>query len=79
MSPKVKINLAGLGIGDGFMSPVDSSIYADFLYQASLVGEVERDDLLEIEQDMKYSCNVGDYYKAWQVILHFLADSSSLN
>jgi hypothetical protein len=29
---EIKINLAGLGIGDGFMSPPDSSIYADYLY-----------------------------------------------
>jgi hypothetical protein len=32
-NPEVFINLAGVGIGDGFMSPPDSSIYADFLYQ----------------------------------------------
>ena len=28
----IKINLVGLGIGDGFTSPPDASIYADYLY-----------------------------------------------
>ncbi len=31
--PDVTINLKGIGIGDGFMSPPDSAIYADYLYQ----------------------------------------------
>ena len=30
----VVINLKGIGIGDGFMSPPDSAIYGDELYQA---------------------------------------------
>ena len=29
----LKINLKGVGIGDGFMSPPDSAIYGDELYQ----------------------------------------------
>ena len=32
---EIKINLAGLGIGDGFMSPPDSSIYGQYLYHVS--------------------------------------------
>ena len=64
----MKINLAGLGIGDGFMSPQDSSIYAEYLFQAGLVGERERDELLADEADMKNYCSRGDYYYAWQVI-----------
>ncbi len=31
---EVHMNLRGIGIGNGFMSPPDSSIYGDFLYQA---------------------------------------------
>ena len=30
----MKINLKGIGIGDGLMSPTDSAIYGDELYQA---------------------------------------------
>ena len=32
----VQINLKGIGIGDGFMSPPDSAIYGDELYQAKM-------------------------------------------
>ena len=34
--PKVKINLKGLGIGDGWMSPPHSAIYAEYLHAVSL-------------------------------------------
>ena len=64
----LKINLAGLGIGDGFMSPQDSSIYAEYLFQAGLVGETERDDLLDYEADMKRQCNAGYFRSAWEVL-----------
>ena len=33
----VFINLKGIGIGDGFMSPPDSAIYGDELYQVRRV------------------------------------------
>ncbi len=29
----VQINLVGMGIGDGFMSPRDTSVYAEYLYE----------------------------------------------
>ena len=67
----LKINLAGLGIGDGFMSPQDSSIYAEYLFQAGLVGETERDNLLSYEDDMKSQCSQGYYRSAWQVLHKF--------
>lgn len=35
-NPEVYINMAGMGIGDGFMSPPDSSIYGNFLYQVCI-------------------------------------------
>jgi carboxypeptidase C (cathepsin A) len=34
---EIKINLAGLGIGDGFMSPPDSSIYGQYLYHVNIL------------------------------------------
>ena len=66
-NPKVKINLAGLGIGDGFMSPPDSSIYAEFLYQSSLVDGLKRDELLAKEEKMKGHCAAGEWRQAWEV------------
>ena len=38
----VKINLRGIGIGDGLMSPQDSAIYGDQLYQAICVDIIAR-------------------------------------
>lgn len=35
-SAALKINLAGMGIGDGFMDPPESSVYAEYLYQVLL-------------------------------------------
>ena len=34
----MKINLKGIGIGDGLMSPTDSAIYGDELYQARRIS-----------------------------------------
>lgn len=62
---ELKINLVGLGIGDGFMSPPDSSVYAEFLFQAGLIGEAERENLLKIEENMKYYASIGRWRDAW--------------
>ena len=63
----LQINLAGLGIGDGFMSPPDSSVYANYMFELALVGEVERDHMLETENKMKQYASQGRYYDAWGV------------
>jgi hypothetical protein len=63
----LKINLVGLGIGDGFMSPPDSSVYADYLFQLALVGETERDEMLKMEENMKNQCANGNWESAWRV------------
>jgi len=62
---EIKINLSGLGIGDGFMSPPDSSVYAEYLFQYGLVGEKERDELLKWEEDMKYFASIGSWQSSW--------------
>ena len=59
--------MSGLGIGDGFMSPPDSSVYAEYLFNLGLVGELERDNLLKWEDNMKYHASVGQYQTAWEV------------
>ena len=63
----LQINLAGLGIGDGFMSPPDSSVYANYMFELVLVGEVERDHMIGIENKMKEYAAEGRYYDAWGV------------
>ena len=67
----LQINLAGLGIGDGFMSPPDSSVYANYMFELALVGEVERDHMIEIENKMKDYAAQGKYYDAWGVSTYF--------
>ena len=67
----LQINLAGLGIGDGFMSPPDSSVYANYMFELALVGEVERDHMIEIENKMKDYAAQGKYYDAWGVSISF--------
>ena len=39
-SAPVPINLKGIGIGDGLMSPQDSAIYGDQLYQGKWEMEI---------------------------------------
>ena len=55
------------------MSPPDSSVYAEYLFNLGLVGESERDDLLKWEQNMKYHASIGQYQTAWEVILTVLS------
>ena len=49
------------------MSPPDSSVYAGYLFELGLVGEVERDTMLDMEKQMKYYASTGQWYSAWQV------------
>ncbi len=48
------------------MSPPDSSVYAGYLFELGLVGEVERDTMLDMEKDMKYYVSQNNWYSAWQ-------------
>merc|ERR1719242_2030179 len=52
---KIQINLAGMGIGDGWMSPYHNARYAKFLYQVGLVDEQDLDYCLSQEQTLKIS------------------------
>lgn len=42
-SPKIKINLKGIGIGDGLVDPVTMMDYGDYLYQVGLVDRNQAD------------------------------------
>ena len=43
-NPDIEINLVGVGIGDGFMSPVDTAVVADYLYEVRREGEAEEEE-----------------------------------
>eukprot|EP00095_Tigriopus_kingsejongensis_P005173 maker-scaffold237_size242172-snap-gene-1.30 protein:Tk05173 transcript:maker-scaffold237_size242172-snap-gene-1.30-mRNA-1 annotation:"venom serine carboxypeptidase" len=60
-----KINFQGLGIGNGAMSPVDSNVYGEYLYQVGLVDEIVRDELLRQEANMKQHVADEEYFQAW--------------
>jgi len=62
----IKINLAGMGIGDGWMSPYHNARYANFLYQVGLVDPNQRDDCLIMESQTQALVDLGDYYGAWE-------------
>merc|ERR1719367_1116924 len=44
----IPINIGGMGIGDGWMSPYHNARYANFLYYVSLLDENQRDECLVI-------------------------------
>ena len=49
----IKINLVGLGIGNGFTSPPETAIYAEYMYGVGLIDIVQRDIMLQQEEEMK--------------------------
>jgi len=63
---KIKINLVGMGIGDGWMSPYHNARYANQLYQVGLVDENDRDYCLAQEQNTQHYIDAGSLYEAWQ-------------
>merc|ERR1712198_504969 len=52
----IQINIGGLGIGDGWMSPYHNGRYANFLYQASLLDAKQRDECLAYETETHVLC-----------------------
>jgi len=62
----IKINIAGMGIGDGWMSPYHNAQYGNFLYQVGLVDEKQRDQCLSMEAQTQNLINEGQFYEAWQ-------------
>ncbi len=51
--PRVPINIQGLGVGDGFINPVDTAVHAEQLYGVSLIDEKTYADLKDIEDQIK--------------------------
>jgi len=62
----IKINLAGMGIGDGWMSPYHNARYGDFLYYVGLIDENVRDQCLEMESETQRLIDEKQWYPAWQ-------------
>jgi len=63
---KIKINLVGMGIGDGWMSPYHNARYANQLYQVGLMDEQDHEYCLAQEQTTQDLIDAGNLYEAWQ-------------
>ena len=70
-NPRVRINIQGLGVGDGFLSPVDTAVHADQLFGVSLIDEQGYNRLKTIEQQIKDAAAVNDWTTAHDVIFDF--------
>ena len=57
-----RINIAGMGIGDGWMSPFHNAQYGNFLYQVGLVDEKQRDQCLDMEAETQSLIEQGNLY-----------------
>ncbi len=68
-TPEIAINLKGLAVGNGAMSPPDSFIYGDYLFELGLVDEVARTDLVAMEQQLKDYAASEQWDEAWAVSL----------
>jgi len=62
----IKIELAGLGIGDGWMSPYHNARYGNFLYQVGLVDENVLAECKAMEAETQSLIDQEDWYSAWQ-------------
>ena len=48
----IKINLKGVGIGNGWMSPIDQGKYASFLYYHGMLDGEQYLTLLQLEEEL---------------------------
>jgi len=60
----ISINVAGMGIGNGWMSPYHNAQYGNFLYQAGLLDRKQRDRCLQMEANTQSFIEKGDFYNA---------------
>jgi len=60
----LQINLAGMGVGNGWMSPYHEAKYGDMLYQIGLVDAIGRDECLSREAETRRLIDEGELLAA---------------
>ena len=66
-NPDVRIQLKGIGIGNGFISPYDQAIYSTYLHELSFLDELMLEEGLRREQLLRDAIDDGNYTLAWAV------------
>ena len=62
---EVAINLAGIGIGNGWMSPLEQGKYANYLYHHGLLGGEQYVTLLSLEEMLDEQIRGARWGKQW--------------
>ncbi|XP_001602950.1 venom serine carboxypeptidase isoform X2 [Nasonia vitripennis] len=65
---KIKINLQGLAIGDGWTDPINQINYGDYLYQIGLIDFNAREQFTVMESKAKDLIKQGKYLEAGEVL-----------
>jgi len=74
----VDINLVGLGIGNGWMSPLEQGKYASYLYYHGLLDGDQYLTLLNLEEDLTQKISKQEWFSSWLASdqqLHFVLQS----
>jgi len=67
-SPKVKINLKGMSVGDGMMHPIiQATGYGDLLYNEGMASHDEREHWRQQEAKVVNATKNGDLFGAFQI------------
>uniref|UniRef100_A0A6P7GIW6 Carboxypeptidase n=1 Tax=Diabrotica virgifera virgifera TaxID=50390 RepID=A0A6P7GIW6_DIAVI len=79
---KLKINLKGLAIGNGFTDPIVQVRYSDYVYQHGLVDLNMRNELHKMENMAVQAITLGEYHDAydlWNFIVNTIEKYTALD
>lgn len=77
-SAKIKINLQGLAIGNGWTDPINQYQYSEYLYQIGLLDRHDATIFKRVEDDALVYIKTGQWKKAYDTFHNLLDDDFSL-